>query len=125
MSAYLLLKYVHVTAAVVTTVLFITRLGLDMTSRPGWRKTSLRFVPHINDTILLVAAIGLCVVTGWYPFINGWNWLTTKVLLLCVYIVCGKLALDQQRAAGTRVASGVAALVVLGTIFGQAFYKAW
>lgn len=123
MSAYLLLKYVHVTAAVVTSVLFITRLGLDMASRPGWRKTPLRFVPHINDTLLLAAAIGLCVITGWYPFVHGWDWLTVKVLLLCLYIICGKLALDAERDTGVRAVAGTAALLVLASIFGHAFYK--
>lgn len=123
MSVYWFLKTVHVTTALITAALFITRLGLDMGARPGWRKTPLRFIPHINDTVLLGAAIGLCVVTGWYPFIHGWDWLTAKVLLLCVYIICGKVALDAAAPTPSRAFFAVLALLVLTAIFGHALYK--
>lgn len=123
MSAYWLLKNVHVTTAIITAALFATRVGLDLASRPGWRKTSLRYIPHINDTLLLAAAVGLCVVTGWYPFVRGWDWLTVKVILLCVYIACGKMTLDQQAPREQRIGAGAAALLVLVAIFAHALYK--
>lgn len=123
MSVYLLFKFIHVTTAVITATLFATRLALDAAGRPGWRDTALRFIPHINDTLLLAAAIGLCVVTGWYPFIQGLDWLTAKVLLLCFYIVCGKLALDRGYAASRRALAAAVALLTLAVIFAHALYK--
>ena len=35
-------------------------------------------LPHVNDTLLLLAAIGLSVVQQQYPFVHGW--VTAKVL---------------------------------------------
>jgi uncharacterized membrane protein SirB2 len=120
---YTVLKHLHVTTAVITALLFLLRGGLDAAGRPGWRATPLRFVPHINDSVLLAAAIGLCLVTGWWPFVHGFNWLSVKVLLLVVYIVAGKVALDPYRAKNHRIAAFLAALLVLGSIFAHALIK--
>ena len=59
MTSYIILKHLHMTTAYLTITLFALRLLLDAVGRPGWRQTPLRFIPHINDTILLVAAIAL------------------------------------------------------------------
>lgn len=65
MTAYAILKHLHMTTAYLTVTLFALRLLLDAVGRPGWRQTPLRWIPHANDTILLVAAIALLFVTGY------------------------------------------------------------
>lgn len=115
MEFYHIIKALHMLAAYITTALMLVRLGLDAMSRPGWRQTPLRWIPHVNDTVLLLAALGLLLVTGWMPFVD--HWLTGKLILLVGYILAGKWALDTRRSLGVRVASASAALIQLALIF--------
>lgn len=121
MHWYPVLKHVHVAAACLTAVLFTLRLALDAASRPGWRSTPLKWLPHLNDTILLAAAIGLLVVTGWMPFVH--HWLTGKVILLMGYIVAGRYAIKPQYRRPTRITASVLALAQLAFIFWLALNK--
>ncbi|MFL1455161.1 SirB2 family protein [Marinobacter sp. GN3S48] len=121
MSAYLVLKHLHMTVAYLTVVLLALRLLLDAVGKPDWRQTPLRWIPHANDTILLVAAIGLLFVTPWMPFVHGW--LTAKVFLLIGYIVAGVFALKQTVSLPVRIAASVLALVQVTAIFHLATAK--
>lgn len=121
MSAYLVLKHLHMTVAYLTVVLLALRLLLDAVGKPDWRQTPLRWIPHANDTILLVAAIGLLFVTPWMPFVHGW--LTAKVFLLIGYIVAGVFALKQTASLPVRIAASVLALVQVTAIFHLAMAK--
>lgn len=121
MSSYLILKSVHMLAAYLTVVLFALRLLLDAVGKPDWRKTPLRWIPHANDTILLVAAISLLFVTPWMPFVHGW--LTAKIFLLIGYIVAGLFALKETRSVQVRLIAAVLALVQIMAIFHLAIAK--
>ena len=121
MEWYSGLKMIHMLTAALTALLFVTRLGLDAAGKPGWRATPLRFLPHINDTILLAAAIGLVVVTPWMPFVH--HWLTLKVLLLIGYIAAGLVALKPKFSRKTRILAAAAALGQLVLIFALALHK--
>ncbi|MCM0613166.1 SirB2 family protein [Marinobacter sediminum] len=121
MSAYLILKHLHVTTAFITVILFAVRLLMDLVGRPGWRETPLRWIPHANDTLLLAAAIGLVVVTPWMPFVHGW--LTAKIILLIGYIFAGVFALKATLSARARVAAAILALVQVAAIFHLALTK--
>jgi threonine/homoserine/homoserine lactone efflux protein len=67
-----------------------------------------RVVPHVNDTLLLVAAIGLSIVLQQYPFVHAW--VTAKVLGLLAYIGLGMFALRRGRskAPARRLLAGLA-----------------
>jgi uncharacterized membrane protein SirB2 len=121
MSSYLVLKSVHMTAAYLTVVLFSLRLLLDAVGRPGWRRTPLRWIPHANDTVLLVGAISLLFVTPWMPFVHGW--LTAKVILLVGYIVAGAFAMKETRSLQVRLIASVLALLQIMAIFHLAIHK--
>jgi len=121
MSGYLALKTVHMSAAYFTVVLFSLRLLMDAVGRPGWRTTALRWIPHANDTVLLVAAISLLFVTPWMPFVHGW--LTAKVILLVGYIVAGGFAMKQTASLQVRLTASVLALAQITAIFNLAIYK--
>ena len=108
MSAYDILKHLHVTTAALTVVLFSLRLLLDAVGRPGWRQSPLRWIPHAN-------------VTPWMPFVHGW--LTAKVLLLVGYIIAGVFAFKTSMSASVRVFSAVLALVQVAAIFHLALAK--
>lgn len=81
----------------------------------------LRILPHVNDTILLAAALTLTVLIGQYPFFDAW--LTAKVFGLIAYIVLGTLALQAGRAAWVRLGAGVCAILVFGWIVSVALRK--
>lgn len=121
MNSYLILKSIHMMAAYLTVVLFSLRLLLDAVGKPGWRESPLRWIPHANDTILLVAAISLLFVTPWMPFVHGW--LTAKIVLLVGYIVAGMFAMKETRSLQVRAIASVLALVQIMAIFHLAINK--
>lgn len=121
MSSYFLLKHIHMAAAYLTITMFVGRLLMDAAGWPGWRRTALRWIPHVNDTILLVAAIGLLFITGWLPLVH--HWLTLKVLLLVGYIVVGKFALKPTLHPAVRVTAGTLAIVQVMSIVYLALTK--
>ncbi len=60
-----------------------------------WRRWQwLRIAPHLNDTLLLAAAIALAAMSAQYPFVQGW--LTAKLLALLAYIALGRVALGKE-----------------------------
>lgn len=81
----------HVTAAVLSISMFVVR-GLGMLRNAAWlRFRSVRIVPHVNDTVLLLSALWLAWLTHQYPFQQGW--LTAKVIALVLYIGLGMVAM--------------------------------
>jgi uncharacterized membrane protein SirB2 len=81
----------------------------------------LRILPHINDSILLAAALMLTVLIEQYPFVDAW--LTAKVLGLIAYILLGVLALRAGCRPRLRVAAGFAAVLVFIWIVSVAITK--
>ena len=121
MTSYIILKHLHMTTAYLTITLFALRLLLDAVGRPGWRQTPLRFIPHINDTILLVASIALVFVAGYASAMPGW--LITKIVLLFGYIIAGVFALKTTVGKPARIVAAVLALVQVTAIFHLAMAK--
>ncbi len=119
--SYTILKHLHMTTAYLTITLFALRLLLDAVGRPGWRQTPLRFIPHINDTILLVAAISLLFVVGYASAMPGW--LIAKIVLLVGYIVAGVFALKVTLGKPVRISAAVLALIMVSAIFHLAMAK--
>lgn len=111
---YTLLLRVHVTAVFASISLFLLRGGLMLVESPLLTRRVLRILPHVIDTVLLAAALGLVHVTHQYPFRD--DWLTAKVIGLLVYIGLGTVALKRGRTRGVRAAAFVAALAVAGWI---------
>ena len=110
-STYLLLKLTHVTAVLVTYVLFVLRGVWMMQDSPRLAARWVRIVPHVNDTILLASAVALAVILGQTPGNAGW--LTAKVAGLVVYIVLGTVAIKRGRTRRVRIAAWIAAQLVL------------
>jgi uncharacterized membrane protein SirB2 len=85
------------------------------------QKKPVRILPHINDSLLLLTAIMLAILTGFYPFVVGW--VTLKVLLLVVYIVLGIFALKRGKTKQARTVFFFAALATILAIFAIAGIK--
>ena len=120
-ALYPLLKAVHISFVAVSFTLFVVRArwslqGSDAMSRP-W----VRVVPHINDSLLLLSAIALVVISGQYPLQQPW--LTAKVGALLAYIGFGTLALKRARGLSRKVLFLVLALITFAYMVGAAITK--
>jgi uncharacterized membrane protein SirB2 len=115
---YTQIRWVHITAVMTSGTLFFIR-GLLVNLGVRWPMAApVRYLTYTVDTILLTAALMLTTIVHQYPFVNAW--LTTKVLLLVVYIVLGTFALKRGRTRSVRLICYVAALVVFAFIISVA-----
>lgn len=115
---YLALHHTHVTAVCLSLGLFTLRGLWMLAGSPRVHAPWTRWLPPLIDSVLLASAIGLTLVLGQYPFVNGW--LTAKVLALVAYIGLGVIALRRGRTRAIRVAAFAAALATAGYIVGVA-----
>lgn len=118
---YVAVKHLHIVCAVLSITGFCLRGLLQIQKSALVERRWLRILPHINDTILLLAALTLTVLIGKYPFVDAW--LTAKVFGLIAYIILGMLALRPGRDPRVRVAAGFAAVAVFIWIVSVAFTK--
>ena len=87
------------TCAGISIGLFAARGGMQMAGI-DWRQWRwLRVVPHLNDTVLLSAAVALALASHQYPLAQPW--LTAKVVALVVYVFAGSRALRPSLIRGT------------------------
>jgi uncharacterized membrane protein SirB2 len=107
---YLQIRVAHVLFVCCSGALFATRGLLAIAGKSWGNHLALRRLSYTIDTGLLLAALMLVAISHQYPFVQPW--LTTKVLLLVVYIVLGIYALRRARTQAVRVAAYVAALLV-------------
>ena len=118
---YLAVKYVHVISVVLSLTGFFLRGILMMRDSSLLGARWIKVVPHINDTVLLVAALLLAAMSGQYPFVVGW--VTAKVLGVIAYIILGALALRDASTRRMRIASWFASLAVFGWIVSVALTR--
>ncbi len=115
------LKHLHMTMAVLSILGFLLRGYWAWASPALLARKPVKIVPHIVDTLLLAAAIGLLIAYGWNPFAFGW--LTAKIVLLVVYIVLGTIALKGRVTGAPRAVAFFAAVAVFAWILEIAFTK--
>jgi uncharacterized membrane protein SirB2 len=122
-TLYLFLKYLHVACVSLSGVGFLVRGILALRGSAFIRQTWVRVLPHINDSLLLAAAIGLAAMSRQYPFVA--DWLTAKIIGLCIYIALGSYALGsaRNRSRRHRPLAFFAALAVFGWIVSVALSK--
>ena len=118
---YLAVKYVHVISVVLSLTGFFLRGIRMMRDSPLLAARWIRVAPHVNDTVLLVAALSLAAMSGQYPFVVGW--VTAKVLGVIAYIILGALALRDAGTRRMRIACWLASLAVFGWIVSVALTR--
>lgn len=114
MITYADLRLLHILFASLSFVGFVLRGLLMLVDSPLLQQRWVRTVPHINDTLLLAAAIGLAVMSGQYPWTA--SWLAAKIVGLMAYIGLGVIALRPRFSKSARVAAWLAALVCFAWI---------
>ena len=120
---YAAVKAVHVTAVCVSFTLFFLRGLWMINDSPLLKQRWVRIVPHVNDTVLLIAAITLAVMLRQYPLTDAW--LTAKLAGLAAYIVLGSIALKRGGTRRTRLAAFAAALLAFAYIVAVALCGAF
>ncbi len=108
---YIMAKHLHLTAVVLSILLFVIRFIWSQFDASILQKKWVKVVPHIIDTVLLASAIWLCVILSQYPFVQ--SWLTFKVLGVIAYILLGLVALKWASTAAGRWLGFFGALAVL------------
>jgi len=97
-----MIKEIHILTAFISVSFFMLRFLWVIRDSGMMTKRWVKIVPHVNDTILLIAAIILAVSIQQYPFIH--SWLTAKFIALILYIVFGMFALKRAK---TKLTKGV------------------
>lgn len=115
---YAEIRLIHISCVAFSGALFAVRGVLRMGNVSFANHRALRLLSYIVDSLLLAAGIALMLVLHQYPFVNGW--LTTKLLLLFLYIALGTIALKRGRTAGSRSVALLAALATFAYIIGVA-----
>ena len=118
---YIAIKHFHIVCAALSVALFILRGIWMLRESTMLQRRWVKIAPHIVDTLLLTSAIIMVVLSGQYPFVQGW--LTAKVLALAVYIALGAIAFKRTRNKTVRVWAFIAALVVFAYIGAVAMTK--
>ncbi len=92
---YSQIRFLHITCVVLSGALFFLR-GAGVLAGARWpMRLPVRLASYSIDTVLLTAALMLVTMLPGAVFANGW--LTTKLVLLVVYVVLGSLALKRAR----------------------------
>lgn len=118
---YLFAKYLHVGCVLLSVTLFTLRGVLQLLAKPWRQSRLLRMAPHINDSVLLSAALWMVWRSEQYPFVL--SWLTAKVLALLAYIVLGHIALSPATPSQQRLPYFLAAMTSVAYIVGVAFTR--
>lgn len=118
MSTFVVLKFLHVSCALLSISGFVAR-WIGMMRGADWLNHRLtRRLPHLIDTVFLLSGLALAVTLSQYPFVH--DWLTAKVLGLVLYIVFGALALSYAPGRGWKTFFFLLALLTFAYIVGVA-----
>lgn len=119
--SYKLLVSLHVISAMISLLLFIGRgiwvMQHDQQPRPRWMK----WLPHVNDSVLFILGIILMLTIQQFPI--TYNWLTVKLTALVIYILLGMVVMKWAKNRRTRFIAWLSALVVFAYMVGVAITK--
>ncbi|WP_434778373.1 SirB2 family protein [Neisseria sp. Ec49-e6-T10] len=93
---YLAIKHLHIATAYLTIFLFVFRFCLAQFRPSALQQKWLKYLPHLNDTVLFACGITLVLLSGFYPFSTQGMWLTEKLFLVLIYILLGVIALGKR-----------------------------
>jgi uncharacterized membrane protein SirB2 len=118
---YTTLKLVHLCAAILSIAGFLLRGYWMMNGSAMLQRSWVRILPHVIDTVFLLAGISLIVILHLQMMAN--HWLAIKIAALLVYIVLGAIALRRGRSKKIRITAFVLAVLTFAYIAGVALSK--
>jgi len=121
MYLYETIKIIHIATAVISITGFLLRGIWMMQSSSRLQQRWVKIAPHINDTILLLSAIALVVISSQYPGAIGW--INAKIVALFFYIILGTIALKRGKSKTLRIIAWCSAILVFAYILAVATSK--
>ncbi|WMS86098.1 SirB2 family protein [Pleionea litopenaei] len=121
MEIYPITKHIHMMFAGLSLLGFVIRGYWMISGSKMLNAKPVKILPHIIDTVLLISAVVLVIVTGYYPL--KFDWVTLKILLLVAYIVLGTFALKRGKTKTIKIVAFVLALVTFFAIYGTVIHK--
>ena len=118
---YSLLKHLHVGAVIASGSLFLLRAAWMLRDSAMLGRRWVRVLPHVVDTVLLSAALGLLALLHLNPF--ALPWLSAKLIALVGYIVVGSVALKRGRTRRIRVSALIGAVLLFAYMVGTAITR--
>ena len=97
---YMFAKHLHLTAVVLSILLFLFRFGLLTAGSSMLPNKWLKITPHVVDTLLLASAVWLCVILQLNPLDH--SWLLQKIVAVFAYIGVGFYVLKRAETAAGR-----------------------
>lgn len=121
MTTYEILKTIHVSCVIISGVLFSYRFVMLNLYPDRTLAKPLKVLPHVNDTVLLTAAIGMLIVVKINPLETPW--LLAKIVALLVYVVLGAICLRAKPGSPRQMMFFVAAAATFAYIVWIALSK--
>ena len=118
---YTTLKLVHMTAATLTISGFMLRGFWMLSDSAILQHRLVRVLPHIVDTVFLLAGIGLIMSLHLPVLLPGW--LQIKLAGLLLYIVLGTIALKRGKTKRIRAVAFILAILTFAYVAGVALSK--
>ncbi len=112
---YTLIKIIHMSCAMISVLGFLARGMLKINGSSLVDKKLVKILPHVIDTVLLVSAITLVIMSGQYPWVAPW--VGAKIVGLIVYIALGVMVMRVAKTQQIRLISFALALAVAAYIF--------
>jgi len=116
---YIVVKHIHIWSACLTVLLLMARTLLALFEKPIWRHFVVRMTHVTIDIVLVTCALNLVHLMKINPL--QMEWLSLKLALLVLYILCSIIALRETTSKIVRAACGSAtaclALYILGIAF--------
>lgn len=122
MTFYEIVKYIHVTAIILSISGFLVRVNLQLNDSPYQTKYWFKKLPHKVDTILLASALTMVYIMGVNPLTTFW--ISEKIIGLLIYILLGMVALRWGKTKTVKKVAASAAVIVFAYIIYVAHYKA-
>lgn len=115
------MKHLHMTLALISLIGFAIRGPLAINKHTIMQQKWIRIVPHINDTLLLLAAIYLVWALQLNPLTQ--SWLAAKIIALVIYIILGARVIKTRGSKTLQWSTYVAGLAVFAYIGAVAVTK--
>ncbi len=118
---YLVLKYIHTIAAVLTISGFVLRGYWMFAGSEVLQRRVTRTAPHFVDAVFFLAGVGMLWILRMNPFTQ--DWLLAKFAGIVAYIVIGSIAIKRGSTIQVRAIAFVAAVSTFAYIVGVALTK--
>jgi len=89
-----MIKIFHLTLILLSVFSFVGRVILSETHPSMLKQKSLKIVPHIIDSLLLVSGISLVFQGGWLA--TDYGWIIAKIVALLGYIGLGVVVMRNR-----------------------------